>query len=133
MRALFNTKTTKNDQSIHENSSVLFVFFVVKLIFGCGQEPTMSPWTIDGAGNHLSFSDLLVYYPSLCVGIGFLRPFRGVPHVRLGYPEKEKRTFGNREKQFPSREILQAADIVAPVVLLPQARLNVVLLKHPVT
>jgi len=94
---------------------------------------TMSPCTIDGAGNHLSFSDLLVYYPSLCLGIGFLRLFRGVAHVRLGHPQKGKRTFGNREKQFPSREMLQAADIVPPVAPLPQAGLSMVLLKNPVT
>ena len=53
----------------------------------------MSPCAIDGAGNHLSFSNLLVYYPSLCVGTGFLRLLRAVPLVRLGYREMEKTGF----------------------------------------
>jgi hypothetical protein len=80
----------------------------------------MSPCTIDGAGNQLSFSDLLVYYPSLCVGIEFLRPLRAVLQVSVWDTVKwRKRTFRNREKQIQSWKMLQTADIVPPVALLP--------------
>jgi len=32
-----STKATKGDEKVYEDSFVLFVLFVVKLIFGCGR------------------------------------------------------------------------------------------------
>jgi len=91
------------------------------------QHPSCCGWhhvtcTIDGAKSS-SFSDLLVYYPLLCVGIGFLRPFREF-RMSVWDTLKGEKTFGNREKQFQAEKYCKQR-YRCTVALLPQARLNV--------